>query len=138
MFERIRRQSRDAFRYSEKLVKSIVYDPKNVGTNTVPKNAGVYLWRSKRNGEIVYVGRALGRKGLYQRIVRQHLSEGYAKSVFRRRVAEEYGLNLRGEAASFIRENFVFSFIPLEDRKIVSLVEIFLINEYSPKYNRAY
>ncbi|NVM56359.1 MAG: GIY-YIG nuclease family protein [Candidatus Helarchaeota archaeon] len=138
MFEKIKRQLRDALIYSEKLVKAENHDPKNIDLNTVPKKIGVYLWRSNRNNKIVYVGRALGRRGLYQRIMRQHLSDNYTKSVFRKQIAEEYGLNLRDESTSFIKDNFVFSFISFEgkDKNIVSLVETLLIYEYLPKYNQ--
>ena len=139
MFEKTKRKLGDALRYSEKLVKAEKYDPKNIEVNTVPKKIGVYLWRSKRNNEVVYVGRALGKGGLYQRIIRQHLSNGYTKSVFRRQIAQECGLNLKKESASFIKDNFVFSFISFErkNKNIVSLIETLLINKYSPKYNRA-
>jgi excinuclease UvrABC nuclease subunit len=134
MFEKIQ----DALRYSEKIVKAECYDPKNIQADIVPKDIGVYLWRSKSNNEIVYVGRALGKAGLYQRIIRQHLSVGYTKSVFRKQIAEEFGLNPKEESASFIRDNFIFSFISLDrkDKNIASFVEMSLIFEYSPKYNR--
>lgn len=137
--KKTKRQLRDALRYSEKLIKAENHDPKNIEVNIVPKKIGVYLWRSKRNNEIVYVGRALGKGGLYQRIIRQHLSDNYTKSAFRKQVAEEYGLNPKGESASFIKDNFVFSFLPFErkNKNIVSFVEMMLINEYLPKYNRA-
>ena len=134
MFEK----SKNAFRYSEKLIKAKCHDPKIIQADIVPKDIGVYLWRSKSDNEIVYVGRALGKAGLYQRIIRQHLSVGYTKSVFRKQIAEEFGLNPKEESASFIRDNFVFSFISLDrkDKNIASFVEMSLIFEYSPKYNR--
>jgi len=139
VFEKIKVQLKEAVRYSEELVKAEPQDPEGVGANGVPKKIGVYLWRSKENNRIVYVGRALGKDGLYQRIVRQHLSNGYTKSVFRKQIAEEYNLNLKKESVAFIKDKFVFSFISFEgkDKHLVSLIETLLINEYLPKYNRS-
>lgn len=138
MFEKTKKLFNDVLKYSEKLVKSKKHDPKLVDKNVVPKKIGVYLWRSKINDEILYVGRAFGEKGLYQRIIKQHLAINYTKSVFRKRLAEEQNLNLREESADFIKNNFVFSFISFEekDKKLASLMEILLILEYSPKYNK--
>lgn len=134
MFE----ESKNALRYSEKLIKAECHDPKIIQADIVPKDIGVYLWRSKSNNEIVYVGRALGKAGLYQRIIRQHLSVGYAKSVFRLQIADEFGLNPIKESTFFIKDNFVFSFVTFDrkDKNIASFVEASLIFEYSPKYNR--
>lgn len=145
MFERTKKQLEEALRCAEKLVKAENHDPKNI--QKVPKDIGVYLWRCKRTNEIVYVGSAIGKNGLYQRIVGQHLTDSYtklsknelvAKSVFRNQIAEEYRLNPKEESVSFIKNNFVLSFIPFKDEIIASLVEILLIIEYSPKYNRKY
>lgn len=139
MFEKTKRRLREALIYSGRLMKAKCHDPKDIEPNTVPKEIGLYLWRLKRNNEIVYIGRALGNGGLYQRIIRGHLSDSCTKSVFKRQLAEEHGLNLKNESASFIKDNFVFSFIPFDrkDKNIASLVETLLISEYSPKYNRA-
>jgi len=134
MFEK----NQDALKYSEKLIKAECYDPNNIQADIVPKDIGVYLWRSKSNNEIVYVGRALGTDGLYQRIMRQHLYASYTKSVFRKQIAEKFGLNLKEESLSFIKDNFIFSFISFDrnEKNIASFVEMLLIFEYSPQYNR--
>ena len=132
------KKSQDAFKYSEKLIKSECFNLKNIHADIVPKDIGVYLWRSKSNNEIVYVGRAIGKAGLYQRIMRQHLYASYTKSGFRKQIANEFERNLKEESASFIRDNYVLSFISFDrkDKNIAIFVEASLIFEYSPKYNR--
>jgi|GEM_PF-5480190 len=140
MFEKTRKDLLVALKSSEKLITADNHDPKTIKiASIVPKSIGVYLWRSKTNNEIVYVGRALGKGGLYQRIIRQHLYDRYTKSVFRKQIAEEYGLNMTAESVAFLKDNFTFSFIIFDrnDEKIVSLIETILINEYLPKYNRS-
>ena len=138
MFEKTKRDLKVALEYAEKLVETEKHDPKNMKPNTVPKEIGVYLFRSKKTDAIVYAGQALGKQGLRQRILHQHLRPSYTKrSVFRNQIAEKYGLNPKQEVP-FIKDNFIFSFLPFErkDEDIVRLVEKILIKKYSPKYNR--
>ena len=139
MLEKTKLHVRTALRYSKRLLNAEAHDASNTEASSVPKNIGVYLWRSKRNNEIVYIGRALGKAGLRQRIMHQHLANGYTKSVFRRQIAMEKGLNLREQSVSFIKKNFNLSFISLEgeDAHTVLLVETLLIYECCPRYNRA-
>ncbi len=119
MFKKTKKQLKDVLKYGHKLIKAESHNPKSIEINNiVPKEIGVYLWRAKRSKKIVYVGRAFGNEGLYQRIVKQHLSNSYTKSVFRKQIAEKYGLNLKEESASYIRRNFVFSFISFEREDI--------------------
>jgi len=108
------------------------------------EKVGVYLWRSKKDREIVYVGRGLGKRGLHQRIIKQHLEASYTKSVFRKQISKEFNLKLKQGSASYIKDNFVFSFVTFEEEEmslsrqkcLASFVEKFLINESNPKYNR--
>lgn len=54
----------------------------------IPIQPGVYAWY--RDGEALYVGRAKGRRGLRERIARNHLGTGpdLSRSSFRRDVCE--------------------------------------------------
>ena len=138
MFEKTKEDVEKAFRHAEDLINSRSYDPESFDLKEVSKNMGVYLWRSKESGRIVYIGRAIGKKGLYQRIVRNHLSNSSTKSVLKKQIAEKEVLDIKAEAAEFVKKNFTFSYLEFEraDSNIVVLVEVILINEYRPKYNR--
>ena len=139
MFERTKIMLDKALMNAKKLVEARIYDPQSIESNIVPKKIGVYLWRTKKDNTIIYVGRAFGKEGLYKRIINQHLSNSYTKSVLRKQISEENNLNLKEESADFIRANFAFSFIAFENemKNIASLIEILLIKEFKPKYNRA-
>jgi len=144
--EKTKRQIEKALKYCEKIANSQKYDPAKIEDSMIQnmKEVGVYLWRSKREGEIAYVGRGLGKGGLHQRIVKQHLRDSYTKSVFRKQISKEFNLNLKEGSALYIKENFEFSFVTFEEedmslreRKcLASFVEKFLIYEFNPKYNR--
>lgn len=138
MFEKTRGDLKTSLVFAEELAKAEALDPKTLLPNTIPKEIGVYLWRSKTNGEIVYVGRAIGRNGLHQRIVKGHLRSSYKKSVFKKQIAEEYKLDIGEQCVGFIKDHFYLSFrcFKREEMNIAALVEILLINEYRPKYNR--
>lgn len=43
----------------------------------VPKQKGIYFWINKKTKAPVYIGVALGKNGLYHRIVKQHLNTTY-------------------------------------------------------------
>ncbi|MGK0446825.1 MAG: hypothetical protein ACJA2M_000594, partial [Polaribacter sp.] len=43
----------------------------------VPKNMGIYFWFKNETDELVYIGSGSGVKGLYNRIVGQHLNPKY-------------------------------------------------------------
>lgn len=136
MFERTQKDLEKAFSYCALLLNSRVYDPKMIGDNEVPKDIGVYLWRLKKTNDIVYVGQAIGQKGLYQRIVRQHLNKSY-KGVLKEQIMAEFHLS-QEQAVSYLEDYWAFSFIPVErtDKYLVNLVEALLINEFRPKYDR--
>lgn len=42
----------------------------------IPRNKGIYLWLNE-NEDIVYIGIACGKNGLYHRICNQHLNPNY-------------------------------------------------------------
>lgn len=43
----------------------------------VPKVTGIYFWFKKKDDELIYIGTGSGQRGLYNRIVRQHLNPKY-------------------------------------------------------------
>jgi len=136
MFSKTKRDLEKAFKCAATLLNSKRHDPNDL--DSITTDIGVYFFRSKETGKIAYVGRAIGKKGLRQRIKYQHLRSSYTKSVFRKQLAKKHDLNPGQGAVSFIKDNFSLSFIPFEkkDENIVRFVERMLINEYSPPYNR--
>jgi excinuclease UvrABC nuclease subunit len=138
MLKKTKKDLKDALSYAEKLLRSKGYDPKEIDRDAVPKDIGVYIWRDKSGGKVVYVGSALGKKGLYQRIVTQHLSKSYTGSMFKRHVAEEQNIDIKQATFNYIENNFKFSFVAVKQpqRHLVLLIEEILIYEYQPKYNK--
>ena len=136
MFEK----SKEAFSHGEKLVNAEKHAVDDVDKVDVPKKIGVYLWRSKKDNNIVYIGQALGRGGLNQRIIKQHLNpryygKGKEKSRFRKAVADEEKIE-RDKIVPFIKDNYTLSFIELPkiDKRLADFVEKSLQFEYEPKY----
>jgi len=43
----------------------------------IPKKTGIYFWFDNKSNDIVYIGVGAGSKGLYNRIVAQHLYPKY-------------------------------------------------------------
>ncbi len=134
MFEK----SKEAFSYGEKLVNAEKHAVNN--KVDVPKKTGVYLWRAKKDGNIVYVGQAMGELGLHQRIVQEHLNpryygKGKEKSMFRKWVANVEKLE-RDKVVPFIKDNYTLSYIelPKTDKRLADFVEKSLQFEYEPKY----
>lgn len=111
---------------------------------SVPKIKGIYLWRERRSGKIVYVGTTLGKEGLWERIVKQHLNPSYKKtrkeekSVLRKAIVEERKISAGKECVEWIKKNLLLSFQPCKKvRKIIgSVAEKILIAEYRPRYNK--
>lgn len=58
----------------------------------VPKTVGVYAWY--RDGLAIYAGRAVGAKGLNERVWKNHLANGpdLSRSSFRRNVCDHLGI----------------------------------------------
>jgi len=63
-----------------------------LAASVVPKSVGVYAWY--RDGEPIYAGRALGAKGLQQRVWSKHMATGpdLSRSSFRRNVCSYLGI----------------------------------------------
>ena len=83
MFEKTKEDLKSSLVLAEEFAKAEAHDPKTLVPNTIPRKIGVYLWRSKSSNEVVYVGRAIGKNGVHQRIVKGHLQNSYTKSVLR-------------------------------------------------------
>lgn len=96
----------------------------------VPKECGIYfIYDNDENNfpnRPVYIGKATGAEGLYQRIVKQHLNPEYTtgKSIhssFRKSVAEKHPINSADEAKAvvdFIKENYTFYYLILDINKL--------------------
>jgi len=123
---------------SEELLHSVQSDATKVGKDTVPAVHGIYIWRFKEDGCPAYIGVGLSKKGLQQRIVRQHLCASYTKSVFRKAIVQEARVDPRQESVTFIRSHFTFAFlICSEDAPaVVKAAEALLIAALNPKYNK--
>lgn len=53
-------------------------DPKNPDLkNLIPKEMGIYFWFENRSDRLMYIGTGSGVRGLYNRIIRQHLNPKY-------------------------------------------------------------
>lgn len=49
----------------------------SVKENDIPKRTGIYFWFQNEDDKLIYIGIALGKKGLYGRISKQHLNPKY-------------------------------------------------------------
>jgi len=114
-------------------------DAAQLSSENVPDSRGIYIWRRKTDGCPAYVGVALGRSGLRQRILRQHLAPGYLKSVFRKSLVASFGVHPGEDSVRFIRENFTLSLFPCPetDQAVVEHAEALLIRVLQPAYNKA-
>jgi hypothetical protein len=53
-------------------------DPNNINLKQIiPKNIGIYFWLKNVTNESMYIGTGSGKKGLYNRIITQHLNPKY-------------------------------------------------------------
>ena len=58
--------------------KLTTLDPSNPKIkDLIPKKIGIYFWLDKRTSELMYIGTGSGVKGLYNRIIGQHLNPKY-------------------------------------------------------------
>jgi hypothetical protein len=53
-----------------------LYDP-SLQYDKITKNTGIYFWFRREDEKLIYIGIALGKQGLYGRIMKQHLNEKY-------------------------------------------------------------
>jgi len=56
----------------------------------IPKKTGIYFWFDKKLDEIVYIGVGAGSRGLYNRIVRQHLNLNYIEYRPKRHAKKDF------------------------------------------------
>ncbi len=151
--------------YKRKLIESTRHAPSKLNTNDVPKTVGIYAWFTKRADRLVYIGKATGKNGLWQRILKQHLNPEYLetiiskhtskdqfqlqnpiykngkvgidKSVFRKTVARHKKLKAGKESVSYLKRVFNVSFIFTNrlNSDEIRELEKELILEFNPRYN---
>ena len=114
-------------------------DAARLSSDSVPASRGIYIWRAKTDAYPAYVGVGLGRGGLRQRILRQHLAPGYRKSVFRKSIVRSFGVDPGEESVQFIKDNFTLSLFPCSepDPAVVEHAEALLIRVLQPNCNKA-
>ena len=126
------------------LLNAVAKPASSIEPETVPTCKGIYLWRRLKGGEAVYVGSAVGQKGLWKRIVSQHLNGSYRmkdrgeKSVFRKAVAADASVRPGAQCVDFIKERFSVAFLgcPGDAREVIHEAEAALIRQLKPKYNK--
>jgi hypothetical protein len=135
--ERLMGISREILQISQDLVNLSPVSVAEIGKDFFPQTPGIYLWRTKDKNQIVYVGVGLGKKGLRERVAKQHLYPSYNKSVFRIKVSKEFGLDIGNECVKFISDNYNLSFLsfPIEMSAKVKAAESLIISTFEPKYN---
>ena len=105
----------------------------------IPRDGGIYIWRFCSDSSPAYIGVGLGQKGLYQRLAAQHLRPSYLKSVFRKAVVAEYGVDPRAAAVNYIKSHFSLAYLACSEEtySVVGIAESMLIATLQPKYNKA-
>ena len=151
--------------YKKRLLESTRHAPSKINANDVPKEMGLYAWFTKMGNRLVYIGKAAGKKGLRQRIVKQHLNPNYLetiisrhskkdqfqldnpiykngkigidKSAFRKNVARQKKLKAGKESVTYLKRAFNFSFIATNSLSGDEIRELEkkLIAEFNPEYN---
>jgi hypothetical protein len=118
-----------------------------VNDDSIPREIGVYCFRDRKTDKIVYIGRAIGEKGLYQRIRNQHVNNKYLdkqnqkeKSVFRKKASNENELPIGDDCVKFICDNFTIAYLPCPEKpkQLIILTEKLLIIKEEPKYNNQF
>ena len=99
---------------------------------SVHEKFGVYIFRDKNNGSILYVGEA--RKQDIKTRVKQNFTENDTGGTFRKNYMEEESVNFDG-FKSFIKDKQLI-FITLEKNMLIRALESLLINDLKPKYNK--
>jgi len=128
-------------RLCDQLLAAVPTDGETLDKNSVPTLRGIYLWRFKEDKSPAYVGVALGKEGLRQRLIGQHLRPSYLKSVFRRKIVKKYGVDPGEESVMYIRSNFTLAFIvcPNEDSATIAAIaaaEAMMIVALRPRFNK--
>jgi hypothetical protein len=136
---------------------------KALNRDKVPAEKGLYVWYSAASGDVLYVGKAMGRDGLRGRICMQHLNAKYLetrpekfrgedafqlgcgvmvggkvcvdKSVFRRSVGRWQRLAPGEETVRYIIENLEVAWLTGEVVEDIPACERLLIQEMEPSLN---
>ena len=148
------------------LVSAQPHDPADDLTRLVPKRIGVYIWSAREDDSIVYVGKAVGCRGLYTRIIKQHLNPRYLltdqtkwhrekdayqaaehallngkpaidKSAFRKNIGRMHRLPPGQPTVDFIRSHFLLRFVLVPSKAAGAQLEHRIISAASPRYNIA-
>jgi hypothetical protein len=126
----------------------------------ISADPGIYIWWSKGDLALAYIGVALNKRGLLGRVVRQHLCPTYLelraektekapivaiykgrkaieKSVFRKKISNKFGVLPGAQCVDFIKANFLVSLLPLPtfERNDIKEIEHQLIAMHNPPYN---
>ena len=126
-------------RLCDQLLAAVPTDGETLDKNSVPMLHGIYLWRFKEDKSPAYVGVALGKEGLQQRLIGQHLRRSYLKSVFRKAVVEMAGVDPGEESVDFIRSRFTVAFTtgcPNERPATIAAAEAMMIAALRPRFNK--
>ncbi len=134
----LRKATDQVRRISEDLLGAVQMDTATVAKDSVQPLRGIYIWRFKSDGSLAYIGVGLGKKGLHQRIIGQHLSPSYTKSVFRKAIERQDGVGPGRDSVQFIRSRFTLAFVICSEEtpEIVKAAEALLIAALRPKYNK--
>ena len=129
----------------------------------IPSEKGLYIWWIAGSPEARYVGIALNKSGLFQRVARQHLNPKYLeyrpmkfgswpvyldtdgrsyveKSVFRKKVARSYGVTGGEPCVDLIKTIFEVSVMTagvLPDES-VRAAEKLIVSSFQPIYNTTF
>lgn len=139
-------------------------EPGNAKKELLPKKRGMYFWFDKKNDKVVYIGIAVGKKGLRGRIVSQHLrpeyleyrpekqskkldcfqivnpfnkgnKKGIDKSAFRKSIGRKLKIKPGIDTCSYIVDNLYLRVFESEKIEYIKALEKELIQEHQPKFN---
>lgn len=139
--ERVHDARRAVGRLCDQLLAAVPIDGETLDKNSVRTLPGMYLWRFKKGKRPAYVGVALGKGGLRQRLIGQHLRPSYLKSVFREAVRKKAGVDPGEESVDFIRSRFTVAFISCPNRHratiaAIAAAEAMVIAALQPEFNK--
>jgi hypothetical protein len=104
--------------------------PVLLGTARPPLDKGLYVLQSDE--EVIYVGQALGSKGLRDRLLSKHLSGDDSHALQRGFAVDFPDRSLR---RAYLKEQVLARWIVMNDAGRVAALEQLLIWLYRPKYN---
>jgi hypothetical protein len=145
------------------LLEGIKYSPIEDLTCIITKKIGIYAWFQAKDDKLIYIGKATGEGGLYQRIIKQHLNPDYLltdknkwnekdafqaqypailngkpaidKSAFRKNISRVHKLRPGIDSVEYIKNNFMLRFLNISRKEDIFSLEKELIFYYKPKYN---